>query len=424
MRILSRQISGVVFILGCLFCSLASAININLQYPPGFLFSAMHDPAARDAIDEAAADISAAITSNLSAINTDLYSGINGNATATFNWSYSYSNPLTGGSVTIDTATIPANTVTMYVGARSILGSTLGVGGPGGAGFSLSGTYSTPNQWPGAVDIGESQSELAYKRGGGPVIGTLEGTSVAEGFVGTYSIDFGIAYGSLSLDWDGNNNGAKDNDTDLNNYWHFNHTTSVGAGKNDLYSVALHEMLHALGIGASDSWDDLVSGTTWDGSNASTLYGSGNGLINPAGDHIASGIMSTSILDGSPQEVVMDPSITQGTRKRLTALDLAFLRDIGYATIIPTPSFSPADFNEDADVDSGDLATWQTAYGLNANGDTNNDGDSDGRDFLLWQREYTGSLPFTATVAVPEPSAFLLLLASGVTLLGYRRRTR
>jgi hypothetical protein len=240
-----------------------------------------------------------------------------------------------------------------------------------------------------------------------------------EGFTDNYSIDVGISYGSLSLDWDGNNNGAKDNDTDLGNYWHFNHTTPVAAGKNDLYSVALHEMLHAIGIGSSDTWDSKVSGTSWTGSNVIALQGSGAGLINGAGDHIASGVMSTRISDGAAQEAVMDPTLTQGTRKSLTALDLAFLRDIGYTTITPTPVFNPADFNEDGDVDSADLLIWQSAYGVNPNGDTDNDGDSDGRDFLFWQRAYTGTGPLTSAVAVPEPSTILML--AGVLLLPVRR---
>lgn len=420
MKRANTHISCGILVLCSLFCSLASAININLVYPGGNLFSATHDPAAKDSITAAAADISAAITSNLSAINTDIYTGTNGDATAIFDWRFQYNDPVTTFPVTINSATIPASTVTMYVGARSFLGITLGEGGPSGAGFNLSGSYNPaqPNQWPGAVASAESLSELAYKRGGGPVIGTLSGSSSAEGFVANYSMDYGVAYGALSLDWDGNNNGIPDNDTELGNFWHFNHSTPVVAGKNDLYSVALHEMIHALGIGSSASWTALRSGSNWTGSNVIALHGTGTNLV--ASGHIAEGIMSTRASDGVPQEVVMDPSINQGTRKYLTALDLAFLRDIGYTTIIPMPSFSPADFNQDGDVDSGDLLTWQNGYGLNANGDTDSDGDSDGRDFLLWQREYTGPLPFTATISVPEPST-MVLFASGLLILGRRR---
>jgi hypothetical protein len=48
----------------------------------------------------------------------------------------------------------------------------------------------------------------------------------------------------------------------------------------------------------------------------------------------------------------------------------------------------PADFNNSGGaVNGADLATWKTAYGVNANGDANGDGDSDGDDFLTWQQQ-------------------------------------
>ena len=47
--------------------------------------------------------------------------------------------------------------------------------------------------------------------------------------------------------------------------------------------------------------------------------------------------MSTRLSDGLAQEAVMDPTITVGTRKTLTELDLAFLRDLGFTTV-PEPS--------------------------------------------------------------------------------------
>ena len=52
---------------------------------------------------------------------------------------------------------------------------------------------------------------------------------------------------------------------------------------------------------------------------------------------VAEGIMSSRLSDGVSQEVVVDPNITVGTRKELTEMDLAFLRDIGFETI-PEPS--------------------------------------------------------------------------------------
>ena len=48
--------------------------------------------------------------------------------------------------------------------------------------------------------------------------------------------------------------------------WHYDHTTSVDAGQFDFYSAALHELLHAIGFGTSNSWDDLVSRGIFTGS--------------------------------------------------------------------------------------------------------------------------------------------------------------
>ncbi len=82
-----------------------------------------------------------------------------------------------------------------------------------------------------------------------------------------------------------------------------------------------------------------------------------------------------------------------------------------------------ADFDADMDVDSADLGIWQSAFGVNANGDTDADGDSDGADFLSWQREFTGPLGPLAesAAAVPEPGG-LAISVLAMQLLIYRRR--
>jgi hypothetical protein len=421
LRVIRYLIAVVLF--GFAAGGTSHAINIVPEYPAGVLFTNSIDLIAKPAINAAAADLSAAITTTLNAINTDAYTGVNGQTNVTFGWQFLYTDPVLNSSVTIPIATISANTVAMHVGARNLTGSTLGVGGPGqvigdnsqfaGGGF--------PGQWVGAVANAESAAEAAYKRGGGPIVQSATGSATLGDVTANYSVDYTIAHGSLSLDWDSNDNGMKDTEAQLNAYWHFNHTTPVAAGKNDLYSVALHEMLHAIGIGTSNSWTSRVSGgVNWTGPEVATLYGSGTGLVSSG--HITEGIMSTRISDGTPQEVVMDPTITQGTRKSLTSLDLAFLRDIGYSTIIPNPSFSPADFDQDGFVDDDDLLTWRNAYGVNANGDTDDDNDTDGRDFLVLQREFTGSGPLSAGTAIPEPGLATLTITALLCLTCSRRR--
>jgi len=417
---LAKTLTRVVFaaVVSLTMASTSSAVLINIEYGSGTLFYSGIDATARAAIDAAAADVSAAITSSLNAISTDVYTGVNASTTVNFDWNYSYTNPNTGGLTTIQSPTIAADTITLFAGARSLLGSTLGTGGPSGIGFSL-GASGFPGESPQAVTSAATQSEAALSRGGGPVIGSLGGDFDFSGTVTNYSIDYGIAFGSLSLDNDSDNNGLIDSSTALDNYWHWDSTTPVASGKNDLYSVALHEILHAIGIGTADSWDTLANGTTWNGSNVQAIAGSGSNLINPDGSHVANSVMSTRISDGMAQEVVMDPSITTGTRKELTVLDLAFLRDIGYETIIPTFP-NPPDYDGDGDVDADDLATLLGAFGINGNGDADGDADTDGADFLVWQLQVTGPLPSRIATNVPEPASVWLLVV-GAAMIGRRR---
>ena len=55
-------------------------------------------------------------------------------------------------------------------------------------------------------------------------------------------------------------------------------------------------------------------------------------------------------------------------------------------------------------------------------GDADMDGDVDGDDFLIWQSNFGTSAAGDATVAIPEPSALLLLGSLGLSLLAARRR--
>jgi hypothetical protein len=88
------------------------------------------------------------------------------------------------------------------------------------------------------------------------------------------------------------------------------------------------------------------------------------------------------------------------------------------------------DFQQDGDVDGGDLALWKAGYGLSSgaapgDGDANNDGAVDGRDFLVWQRQFGIQPPAIAAAssvaAVPEPATLLAGL-SGLTSLAIGRR--
>ena len=315
--------------LALLFLLLASAIStdaaivqVDYSYDAanGNFFGS--NPTAKAALNAAALDIGNAITGSLGPVTTDIYSGTNGSTTATFDWRFSLTNPSTGTATTVNTFTFAANSVTIAAGARPLAASTLGVGGPAGAGFQLSGS-GFESEWIGAVAAAESASNASMRRGGGPIIGTLSGSSTLGAATANYSLTYGAMLGSLSF-----------NSTST---FHYDHTTPVLAGENDFYSVALHEILHAIGFGVSDTWTSLHSGTTWTGSNVITLQGSGANMVSADGGHIADGKMSTRITDGTVQEAAMDPTLTVGSRKSLTQLDLAFLRDLGFTTV-PEPT--------------------------------------------------------------------------------------
>lgn len=299
---------------------------------------------AKAALDAAAADISAAITSSLSAINgsgspnVDNISGTNGSTTVTANWDYNYTNPSTNATVTLATPVVPANSVMVFVGMKELAGSAIGIGGPSGTSVGL-GFSGFESELVTAVNNMQAASNAYMGRGSGPTIGTINGTFTVGATNAPYSLRYGSGVGSLSLDIDTNNDTFTDSLPTMDAFWHYDHTIAVAGGKNDLYSVALHEMLHALGMGTSNSWTSLVSGTSWLGANAIALNGgSGANLIAADGAHIADAFMSTSIYDSSAQEAVMDPTLTVGTRKRLTRMDLAMMRDIGWQTIaIPEP---------------------------------------------------------------------------------------
>jgi len=91
--------------------------------------------------------------------------------------------------------------------------------------------------------------------------------------------------------------------------------------------------------------------------------------------------------------------------------------------------FSAADFNEDGNVDSIDLAIWETGFGTatggsHMGGDADEDGDVDGKDFLIWQREFGSPGPLSSFRQIPEPSSLLLVTTSFFVIAWKGRRKR
>jgi hypothetical protein len=314
----------------------ANALNIQLDYSLDSTGFFAGNATAMAAVNAAALDLGNAILPSLGAVTTDMYSGTNGSTTATLDWGLTFTNPSTGAVVTLNTFAFAANTVRFYVGMTPLTGPTLGQGSPGASTIMLGSPGVIESQWVGAVAAAQASSNASMPRGGGPIINSLSGSATVGVTTANYTVTRGSMVGSLSFDNDTDNNGIADDATTLANFWQYDSTTAVAAGKNDMYSVALHELMHALGFSSSVTWDTLHAGTTWTGANVISLTGTGTNML--AGDqaHIVDGFMSTRVSDGVAQEAAMDPSLTAGTRKYLTAVDAAFLRDLGYQAV-PEP---------------------------------------------------------------------------------------
>lgn len=191
----------------------------------------------------------------------------------TSNISTTIDNPSNPGEPVTVTAS-PADTVTIYLGARTLGSGVLGQGGP--AWFTGAGAPRTAN---------DSEFE--------PAFGVI-----------TFNNDF--------------NNWYFDNDPG---------TTEPFSGF-DFYSVALHEIGHVMGIGTAPSWDAQVQNGKFTGPTATAANNGVAPSVTGDGGHWAEGTQST--VNGQTQEAAMDPTIGNGQRKQLTDLDWAALDDIGW----------------------------------------------------------------------------------------------
>ena len=276
---------------------------------------------ARATLERAAADISEVLVDHqLGGMSSNKFSGDSNGTTAEVTWSLSYVNPVTGASVSLpnphSSPGFGEDEIRVFVGWRNLGGITLGQGGPAvNAGFGINGS-GDPADFADAVTAMGVASDLVMTRGGGPVISTFTGT--VGGY--PYEFNYGSFMGSLWFDSDTNNDSVTDNFSLLDSAWNFS-MSLPGPGENDFYSVALHELLHSIGLGSSVSWNAL------------------SGDPNISGGHLVSGLMGYRLSDGLAQEALMAPSLVTGSRKSLTTIDLEYLSDIGFA-VIPEPGMN------------------------------------------------------------------------------------
>jgi hypothetical protein len=232
-----------------------------------------------------------------------------------------------------------------------------------------------------------------------------------------------------------------------NNYW-FDpqpelRSATIPANKGDFVSVVTHELGHGFGMtGYRDFPTGQILGndaTLFDdhtyfggngnpiapdgsrnpmffrGSNGAGVYGSDLHLTNkPPGDYNFSQnyFHLSSCSSGSPDRLegtLMNGCVLpNGTRMEITPFDIAVFADLGYPLINAT-----GDYNGNNKVDAADYVVWrkslnQTGVGIAADGNLNNRVDAG--DFAFWRSRFGQSIA-TASGLVPEPSAFLLLLA-------------
>jgi hypothetical protein len=121
--------------------------------------------------------------------------------------------------------------------------------------------------------------------------------------------------------------------------WYFGSGT-LDATEYDFVSVAAHELMHVLGFGAGNpEFDQFVSGHQYVGPNASAIYGRSIPMEAHDGsiDHWAAG---TTSYGAAP---LMLGDLTPGTKRTVTAIDLAALADIGWQVdLVPTSVTTPA----------------------------------------------------------------------------------
>lgn len=337
MRSLSSFFRRNFVVLAFLPSSWLPAINITLDYSHDSFFAS--NLTAKAALEKAAADVSWAITTALNPLSQDMYTGTSGSSDFDVDWKATYSNPTTGANVDLNTFSFASDEFRIYVGMQPLAGSTLGQGGPGGAGFS-SGFSGFENELVDAVNNGAAASNASMPRSG-PVLGTLNSSLTIGATTAPFSLNYGYLAGNLWFDNDTDNDTFIDLSATLNAAWHFDHTAPVVSGKSDFYSVAVHEILHSVGFGGSQTWDALVSGSNWSGSEVINYLGTGTNVLESDGAHIKEGTQGFAIVDGvltsTLQEAIMDPTLTVGTRKYFTDLDFAFLRDMGWTTATPVP---------------------------------------------------------------------------------------
>jgi hypothetical protein len=321
--------------------------------------------------------------------------------TIMWNWQVSFPNPSKNSAIQESISNLPvaSNQYIVYVGGRTLGGDVAGEGGFGAyttAGTTLTGTNSfTP------ADLVNIPAITA----------TLNQAITTRGEPNGFSRWGGVV--------------AFDNDGSTS--WFFNHQGTPSGNVTDFYSVSIHELGHALGLGTSTDWTALVDAANvkFTGTNSKLLNGNQSVPLASATNlaHWAFGTQSVVYGASTSQEAAMDPDIQKGTRKKLTALDAAGLQDIGWS-LGSAPAVN-GDYNNNGIVDTADYILWRRYFGqLIALPNRITAGTITGADYTAWRSNFAKLAPGAATSelngggTVPEPTAWLLsLVLAGLAYL-------
>jgi len=237
----------------------ALTIQVSYEYDLNGLFA---DPAHRASLERAADELESRIDSTLAPIAAG---GVN-------QWRAIAVHPSTGGQLDLPNLNVPADTIIIFAGSMSLPGTEAGLGGPGGYWASGSRAF---------------QANVATR-----------GVSGFSSWGGTVSFDTGT------------------------NWYYGEDPNGRALGQIDFQSVAVHELIHALGFGTSNQFSALVQSGRLVGSNTNAV--GGTVFVSPDQAHFAQGTKSGG------QSVSMQPILDISGRIHPTELDYAVLKDIGW----------------------------------------------------------------------------------------------